>query len=126
LKLDRKIGQIVLQHADSFVLVGSFDEPVDVASTLKGKAVELQQGLSHPSNSGFTQSKIEPVNDSTRPGSLLRMEYNKQAEGRIHIDLYILPSPTNSIFVGHFYTERKKANAQSLFATILRSLKDGG
>ena len=87
---NKEIGQLVLEHVDSNVLVGSFDESVDVAGTLKNKAFELQRGLSNPSNSGFTQSNIEAVNGSALPGSVVRIEYNKRAEGRIHIDLYIL------------------------------------
>jgi hypothetical protein len=125
LKLDKKNGLIVLQHADSSVLVGNFGQVVDVAATLKIKASEIQQGLRNQSNSRFTQSGIETVNGSMLTGSLLRTEYDKVAEGRIHMDLYLLSGPTNSIFVSHFYTERKKANAQSLFTTILQSLKDG-
>ena len=116
LKFDRKIGQIVLQHADSSVLVGSFGQLVDAASTLKIKASELQRALSNQSNSGFTQGSIETVNGSIRPGSLLPMEYDKVVEGRIHMDLYILSAPNNSIFVSHFYTDKKKANARACHA----------
>jgi hypothetical protein len=125
LRINKENKQILLQHTDSNVLIGVPDQPGEVDAALKRQATALQQGLKNQSNSEFTQSAVENVAGSVRSGGLLRMEYHKLVEGRMHMDLYMFSGQSNPISVVHFYQDSKKATATRLFATVLQSLKDG-
>ncbi len=126
LKKNNTTGQILLQNADSSVLVGCLAEPANVVEALKSQASGLQQALRKQSNTRFAQTDVETINGAIRSGSLIRIEYDKPALGRFHADVYILSATTNYISVVHIYPDRMKANAGRLFATVLHSLKDGG
>jgi hypothetical protein len=125
LRTNKETGQILLQHADSIVLVGNFGQSVDPIPTLKSQASALQERLRNQSTGGFSQTDVQDIAGAIRSGGFLRIEYDKVAAGRVHMDLYTLSDKTNSISLLHTYPDRRKASAQALFATVLRSLKAG-
>jgi hypothetical protein len=125
-KKNNETGQVILQHPDSGVVIGSFAEPVDVVTTLKSQVSAMQQALRNQSNSGFAQTDVEQINGAIRSGSRMGLEYDKPALGRFHADVYILSDRTNYISVVHIYPDNKKTNAGKLFTKVLQSLKDGG
>ena len=126
LKKNKETGQILLQHADSGVVVSCSAEPAGVVAALKNVASEMQQALRKQANTGFAQTDVEKVNGAIRSGGVIRMEYDKPRLGRFHADVYILSAGTNYISVVHIYRDKMKTNAGRLFATVLHSLKDGG
>jgi hypothetical protein len=119
-------GQILLEHADSIVLIKCLSEDIDVDCTLNTQLDALQQGYRKDNScTGFARTDVKKIDGTILPGNLMRMQFDDPVLGRCYVDAYLLSGTTNNISVWHIWAEKTKTNSDRLFATVLHSLKDG-